>query len=237
MKHRCAAPALCLLVGLLMGTPATAETPVATTPSVAPSPVASSVATVVARCDQARATAAILLSEGRHAQALDLLNPAAQAAVDAGVAITPEFLTLWGRTLAACGQWDQAVDRLETARIAGTVDPARDLALGLAYLRVGRDAEAVAMLDPKLQRDPAFAASAHIYRGIALARLGRPSEAHTETVQLATRHADALRGAARSDPAPAAKICPVSCSRGDINTVIRARRKKNHRPRSLAKGK
>ena len=88
-----------------------------------------------------------------------------------------------GRAQMRCGKWDDAVQTLEAVQRAGA--PVPDLAyhLGVACFHVGRDTQCASLLGRANLHSPEARATARYYRGLALARLGRTTEARAQLVR------------------------------------------------------
>jgi len=98
----------------------------------------------------ARTSAAtVLLSKGRAADAVAVLN-----AAPPGQRGSPQLLARLGSALRDSGDLQGAAAAFERARRAGNQNPDLFNDLGVVYARLGREAQARAMFDELLRRDP-----------------------------------------------------------------------------------
>lgn len=104
----------------------------------------------------------------------------------------PDIALAYGEALARAHQPAAAADKLAAveARFPGR-RPGLELRIAELLLDAGRDSEALSTLDSLLAAEPS-AGPAHLYRGIALRRLGRTEEAYHE-FQRAAELTPALR--------------------------------------------
>ncbi|MBN8727246.1 MAG: tetratricopeptide repeat protein [Xanthomonadales bacterium] len=138
--------------------------------------------------------AALLLQQGRHAEAATLLEPL--AAESSGNAHLEVNLSI---ALRGVGRHEEARAAAERATAAAPSQVAAWNALGLAALELGRGDEALRAFERGLGLAPAHPAL-ELHRAHALARIGRNAEArdvYARLVEAEPRLLDAWRGLAR----------------------------------------